>query len=420
MIVKKNATGVDGSVPEMVLDFQWMIEVKAVHVKDRFTVNIERMAFGGEGVGRADNFVIFVPFAAPGDELEIEITQRKKNFARCKILKIIKPSPWRVKPLCNYYENCGGCCYQHISYEQQREIKKRQVEEAFVKIGRIIAPPVAAVIASSPSYNYRGKAQFHQIMSSDGPKLGFLDISGGKIVDIKRCEIMEETINEKIGRLRENAFSWKQKDARLTVWSDLPNEHDVKKGHVRRVVKGKEFIVSADGFFQNNLFLTEKMVDEVCRMALHGKLNTVVDLYCGCGLFSIFLAPFAKEVFGIELNPRAVKFAQINAEKEKIKNVKFICGSAENELLKTKHLTRTEALDLLIIDPPRTGCSKSVLETIAGMQSQRIIYVSCNPVTQARDVKILQESGYKLSILLPLDMFPQTQHIEVIALLEIA
>ncbi len=363
--------------------------------------------------------MIFVPFAAPEDELEIEITQRKKNFARCKILKIIKASPIRVKPLCNYYENCGGCCYQHINYEQQLEIKSRQVEDAFVKIGRISAPPVAAVIASSPSYNYRGKAQCHQIMSSDGPKLGFLDISGGIIVDIKRCEIMEETINEKIGRLRENLFGGKQKDARLTIWSDLPNEHEVKKGHVRRVVKGKEFLVSNDGFFQNNLFLTGKMVDEVCRMALSGKLNTVVDLYCGCGLFSIFLAPFAKEVFGIELNHRAVKFAQINAEKEKIKNVKFICGSAENELSKVKHLTRTEALDLLIIDPPRTGCSESVLGAIAGLHPQRIIYVSCNPVTQARDVKILNDAGYKLSGLLPLDMFPQTQHIEVIALLEI-
>jgi tRNA/tmRNA/rRNA uracil-C5-methylase (TrmA/RlmC/RlmD family) len=389
-----------------------------MQLKDRQTIKIEKIAYGGEGVGRIDNFVIFIPFAAPEDELEIEITQCKKKFARGKILKIIKASPLRVKPLCNYYENCGGCCYQHISYEQQLEIKKKQVEEAFLKIGRINAPPVSAVVASSPSYHYRGKAQCHQIISSSGPQLGFLDISGGKIVDIKRCEIMEETINEKISRLREKAFRRNEKDARLTIWSDLPNEHVSQKGEIRRVVKGKEFLVSSDGFFQNNLFLTDALVDEVCLKALSGQLNTVVDVYCGCGLFSIFLASFAKEVFGIELNRKAVKFAQINAEKENIRNARFVCGDATEELLKMKFLTLSGALDLLILDPPRIGCSESVLKAIAGIQPRRLIYVSCNPVTQARDVKLLNEFGYKLLSLLPFDMFPQTQHIEVVALLE--
>lgn len=381
-------------------------------------IKIEKIAFGGEGVGRIDNFVVFVPFAAPEDELEIEITQCKKKFARGKILKIIKASPLRVKPLCNYYESCGGCCYQHISYEQQLEIKKRQVEEAFVKIGRINSPLVSAAVPSSPSYHYRGKAQCHQIISPAGPKLGFLDISGSKIVDIKRCEIMEETINDKIGRIRENASGRKGKATRRTIWSDLPGEHTGKKGQIRRVVKGKEFFVSSDGFFQNNLFLTETMVDEVILKALSGQLNTVVDVYCGCGLFSLFLAPFARKIFGIESNPKAVQFAQMNAEKENIKNIKFVCGDAGEELLRGEFLTLSGKIDLLILDPPRFGCSESVLKAIEALQPQRLIYVSCNPVTQARDVKLLTDSGYNLSSLLPLDMFPQTQHIEVIALLE--
>jgi tRNA/tmRNA/rRNA uracil-C5-methylase (TrmA/RlmC/RlmD family) len=387
---------------------------------DRATIRIEKIAFGGEGVGRIDNFVVFVPFAAPEDDLEIEITQCKKKFARGKILKIINSSPLRVKPLCNYYGSCGGCCYQHIGYDEQLEIKKRQVEEAFVKIGRISTPPVSSPVSSRSAYHYRGKAQCHQIITSSGCKLGFLDISGGLVVDIERCEIMEETINEKIGRLRENASGRNRKnDTRLTIWSDLPNEHNTKRGQIRRIVKGKEFLVPFDGFFQNNLFLTDALVDEVCRMASSGQLNTVIDLYCGCGLFSIFLAPFAKEVFGIELNRNAVTFARINAEKENLRNVTFICGDAGGELLKGKLLTLSgAAVDLLILDPPRIGCSQLVLKTIAKMQPQRIIYVSCNPVTQARDVKLLNESGYKLLNLLPFDMFPQTQHIEVIALLE--
>ncbi|MEN6330431.1 MAG: class I SAM-dependent RNA methyltransferase [Smithella sp.] len=391
-----------------------------MQIRDRITIKIERIAFGGEGVGRIDNFVVFVPFSAPDDELEVEITQCKKKFARGKILKIINASPLRVKPLCHYYAKCGGCCYQHISYDQQLEIKKRQVEEAFIKIGRISMPPVLPVVASETAYHYRGKAQCHQIMTSSGLKTGFLDTSGGFVVDIERCEIMDETINEKIGRLRKNPLNRSKKtDTRLTIWSDLPNEHNTKRGQVRRVVKGKEFLVPFDGFFQNNLFLTDALVDEVCRTALSGQLNSVIDVYCGCGLFSIFLAPFAGEVFGIELNEKAVKFAQINAEKENLGNVKFVRGDAGEELLKGKFLSPAGTpVNLLLLDPPRVGCSQSVLKAIAGLHPQRIIYVSCNPVTQARDVHFLNESGYKLLSLQPFDMFPQTQHVEVIALLE--
>lgn len=391
-----------------------------MQLRDRIKIKIEQIAFGGEGVGRVDNFVVFVPFAAPGDELEVEITRSKKKFARGRILKIIKASPLRVKPLCNYYTKCGGCCYQHISYDEQLEIKKRQVEEAFIKIGRIGMPPVLPVVAATTAYNYRGKAQCHQVMTSSGLKTGFLDTSGEFVVNIERCEIMDETINEKIGRLRKNPlYRSKKTDTRLTIWSDLPDEHDTKKGQIRRVVKGKEFLVPFDGFFQNNLFLTDALVDEVCRTALSGQLHSAIDVYCGCGLFSIFLAPFVEEVFGIELNEKAVKFAQNNAEKENLGNIKFVCGDAGEELLKRKILLPAGVpVNLLILDPPRVGCGQSVLKAIAGLQPQRIIYVSCNPATQARDVQFLNESGYRLLSLQPFDMFPQTQHIEVVALLE--
>ena len=256
-------------------------------------------------------------------------------------------------------------------------------------------------------------------MSATGPKLGFLDISGGKIVDIERCEIMEETINEKIQRLRrEDASNRNKKDTRLNIWSDLPGEHTGQKGQIKRVVKSKEFLVPPDGFFQNNLFLTDALVDEVCRLALSGRLDTLIDVYCGCGLFSIFLAPFAKKVFGIELSPKAVKFAKLNAEKKNIENVTFICGNAEEELHQIKFSQLSGTIDLLILDPPRVGCSESVLKAIAHLQPRRLIYVSCNPTTQARDVKLLGEFGYRLLSLLPIDMFPQTQYIEVVALLE--
>jgi tRNA/tmRNA/rRNA uracil-C5-methylase (TrmA/RlmC/RlmD family) len=385
-----------------------------LQIKDRIIIKIESIAFGGEGVGHINKFVVFVPFAAPDDELEIEITECKKKFARGKILKIIKASPWRVKPLCNYYENCGGCCYQHISYQHQLEIKKHQVEEVFRKIGTISAPPVLETVASPEIYNYRGKAQCHQIKAADGNKLGFLDISGCKIVDISRCEIMDETINAKFHKLRENAFIHDKKEIRLTIWSDLCVNQTNKKGQIRRMVKGKEFLVPRDGFFQNNLFLTDVLVDEVCRLALSGQIDTLIDAYCGCGLFSIFLAPFTKKVFGIELNEKAIKFAKINAEQEGINNVTFTCADVAEELSRKRFLPRPGTVDLLIMDPPRDGCSAAVLKAAVELKPRSIIYVSCNPATQARDVKFLSEFGYTLLSLQPVDMFPQTRHIEII------
>ena len=384
-----------------------------MQLKDRVTIKIESIAFGGEGVGRIDNFVVFVPFSAPGDELEIEITGQKKKFVRGKILKIIKPSPMRVKPLCRYYENCGGCCYQHLDYEHQLSIKKKQVEESFWKIGKMASPPVLEPIAAPRIYHYRGKAQYHAEAVSKDWKIGFLDISGGKLVDIERCEIMEETINEKMRLLRENKQLRSNTDAQLTIWSDSFVDEPCKKESIVRVVKEKNFLVPRDGFFQANLYLTDQLVDEVCRLAATNEINTLVDAYCGSGLFSIFLAPYAENVIGIEISEKSVKYAQINAENAGVKNVKFVHGDIE-KVLQEKFLPPGNKIDLIVLDPPRIGCEKAVLKAMAAWQPQKIIYISCNPATQARDVKYLNECGYDLQSLLPVDMFPQTEHIEVI------
>jgi tRNA/tmRNA/rRNA uracil-C5-methylase (TrmA/RlmC/RlmD family) len=388
-----------------------------LQLKDRVIIKIESIAFGGEGVGRIDNFVVFVPFAAPGDELEIEITQLKKKFVRGKILKIIKPSPTRVNPLCRYYENCGGCCYQHLKYEHQLEIKKKQVEEAFWKIGKMASPPVLETIAAPKVYHYRGKAQYHAESKSRGWKIGFLDISGGELVDIEHCEIMEETINEKIRLLRGNKQLRRNTDAQLTIWSDcLPGEA-CEKESIIRIVKDKKFIVPRDGFFQANLYLTDKLVDEVCRLAASDEISTLVDAYCGNGLFSIFLSSCAENVIGIEINEKSVKYARINAENAGVKNAKFIHGDIK-KVLQERFLPPENKIDLIVLDPPRIGCEKTMLKAMVALQPQKIIYISCNPATQARDVKYLNDCGYDLQSLLPLDMFPQTEHIEVIGFIE--
>lgn len=387
-----------------------------MRLKDHVLIRIESIAFGGQGVGRVNNFVVFVPFAAPGDELEVAIVELKKKFARGKILQIIRPSPTRVSPLCRYYENCGGCCYQHLSYEHQLKIKRKQVKEVFSKIGKIAAPPVLDPLASPEPYHYRGKAQLHAVKTKRGFQSGFLDISGSQIADIERCVIMEETINERIRWLRENQELLK-KDENLTIWSQAlhHNQADIKDSIVR-IAKGKEFLVPRNGFFQANLLLTDRLVDEVCRLAISKEINTLIDAYCGSGLFSIFLAPYAKSVVGIEISEKSVKYAQINAENAGVKNVKFISGNIE-DILCGEFLSPADKIDLIILDPPRSGCSGSVLKAIAALRPQNVIYISCNPATQARDVKYLNEHGYTLLSLLPVDMFPQTEHIEVIGLL---
>ena len=383
-----------------------------MRLKDQVTIKIESIAFGGHGVGRVDNFVVFIPFAAPDDELEVEIVELKKKFARGRILKISKPSPLRGVPLCSYYENCGGCCYQHLNYEHQLQIKKKQVQEAFQKIGKIVSPPVLEPIASPQAYHYRGKAQCHAAQATSGWKLGFLDVSGGKIVDIERCEIMEETINDKIRELRKNP-KLLSVESNLTIWSESPGDTLQNIDQIKRMVKGKEFFVPRGGFFQANLYLTDRLVDEVCRLVMSEKISTLVDAYCGSGLFSIFLSPYAQNVVGIETGEQAVKFAQMNAERQGVRNTKFICGEVES-VLPQEFASGAIKIDLLVLDPPRSGCDVAVLKAIAILRPQKVIYISCNPATQARDIKYLCECGYDLLSLLPLDMFPQTEHIEVI------
>lgn len=387
-----------------------------MQMKDRKIIKIESVAFGGEGVGRIDHVVIFVPFSAPGDELEIEITQVKKKFVRGRILKIIKESPFRVSPLCRYYEKCGGCCYQHLDYPYQLEIKKKQVEDAFWKIGKIANPPVLNTVASPKVYHYRGKAQFHAAAISNNWEMGFLDVSGGKLINIERCEIMEETINEKIRVLRENK-QWKSDiNENLTIWSNGLSDMKNEKESVIRIVKGKKFLVPHDGFFQANQFLTDTLVDEVCRLCSVHTVDTLVDAYCGSGLFSVFLSSFAEKVTGMEINEKSVKYARINAGNLGVKNADFIHGDIENIFME-EFLPQGKRIDMIVLDPPRVGCKKTVLRAMVDLQPQRIIYISCNPATQARDIKYLNECHYALESLTPFDMFPQTEHIEVVGLL---
>lgn len=380
-------------------------------INERLTLKIQSVAFGGHGVGRADGLVIFVPFTAPEDIVEIEIIERRKKFARGRLLKVMEPSRLRTQPLCRYYGRCGGCSYQHIDYASQLSIKQTQVQEAFVRIGGIAAPPVREMIGSPRPYAYRGKAELHAARTARGTKLGFMDISGGRITDIERCEIMDESINDQIRQARSLGHDLSARDD-LIFWSGPSGRSEES---VSRVVKEREFLVPRTGFFQANLYLTDTMVDEVARLMMEKTRETVMDACCGSGLFSILLAWGCRRMIGIEISEKSISHARANARRHQVQNVDFICGDIENVLKDWNR--RKDGIDLMILDPPRTGLSPETLDAVGNMEAQDIIYISCNPATQARDVRFLIEKGYQLASVQPLDMFAQTEHIETIGLL---
>ncbi|MBP7232287.1 MAG: class I SAM-dependent RNA methyltransferase [Syntrophaceae bacterium] len=383
-----------------------------MRINDRITLEIESVAFGGSGVGRANGFVVFAPFTAPGDLVEVEIVERKKQFARGRLRNILRPSPSRTSPLCRYYEQCGGCSYQHIAYPHQLIIKQQQVAETFFRIGKIAELNMRDIIGSPSPYSYRGKAQLHAEKWTDGFQLGLMDISGCKLVDIERCEIMDETINNQLSKIRKKEWAVFNNDT-VTLWSQYPDHFS---GTIVRRVKGLEFLIPKNGFFQANLYLTDALVDAVCNLVHAKKRGTILDACCGSGLFSIFLASAASRTVGVEISEASVKYARLNAERLKAQNTEFIAGNVDEVL--QNMAARKEVFDFALVDPPRTGLDPTALSALTGLHPEEIVYISCNPSTQARDIRYLKDHGYRLHSLLPLDMFPQTEHIETIAHLQ--
>jgi len=380
---------------------------------DIIEVSIDTIAFGGSGVGRVGPMVVFVPFTAAGDVVEAKIVGVKRNYLTGEIIKILSASPGRTLPPCPYFSLCGGCQYQHLSYEIQLKTKERQVAESFERIGRIASPPVGTIIPSPLPFGYRGKAEIHGVPAPGGGfHLGFMDTEGGRLVDIERCEIVDESINTEYARLRQRLASGKvpSRRRRYILWSGVsyPSEP-----YITRTVGEKNLVTSSSGFFQGNASLVETLTRRVIEMCDLKGSDRVLDACCGSGLFSLFLAPRVREVLGIEINGAAVRCATRNAKNHGITNARFQKGDVEGIL--NRLAGEGAQVDTVLIDPPRTGCAEKTLSAIDRLRPGRIVYVSCNPATQARDVRRLIDKGFRLETLQPIDMFPQTQHIEVIA-----
>lgn len=364
---------------------------------ERRVLTIVDIAFGGEGVAREGELVIFVPFVMIGEEVEAEITEVKKSFARARLLRVLRPSPERVQPQCPYFGDCGGCQYQHISYSAQLRIKQKQISDLFQRIGRM-APTVEEVAGSPREYGYRNRIMVRSQWNKPEQRLniGFIRYDNRLVVDIDHCPISEPEVSEAIKQVRANP---PPKGGIKVVLRKLPEDWQVPR----------------DSFFQNNFFLLPELVSTVRRFLDDAGSRFLVDLYCGVGFFGIEMAAAVEQFVGIEMDKKAIEAARANAAKRQLTKGEFWCGNAD-ELLPKALQSFPAAESTVLIDPPRTGCPAPSLRLLATARARQIIYVSCHPATLARDAKILCNEGpYEVRTVKPLDMFPQTQHVECVA-----
>ena len=411
-------------------------------------LTLTTMSNGPDAIGRSEGRAVFVPFTISGETVRVEITEEKPTFARARLLEVLLPSPDRVAPVCRHFGVCGGCHWQHISYPAQLKWKRQIVVDQLARIGGIDSPNVLETIPSPDPFHYRNHVQFSQ--TSDG-KLGFIKSSvqsvmsvDESVVPISECPITRPEIMELFAQLDIEKLDVDQIAVRVGAEGELMVAFESETGeppdvelelpisvasvngagealtmigsdHLVHVIKGRPFRVSAGSFFQVNTGLAEALVRLVMdALALDGG-ETVFDLYCGVGLFTAFIASKAARVVGVESSPSAVRDAEVNLDE--FENVELFESPVE---LALPHLinTYTPILPYIVLDPPRSGCDKTVTAGLIALAAPRIVYVSCDPATLARDARRLIGGGYRLASAQPLDMFPQTYHIETVAVFE--
>ena len=441
-----------------------------------YEVSITDLGIHGEGIGKVDGFTVFVPGALPGERAEVRIIRVKKSYATGKLVTFKEQTPHRVKPECPVYDQCGGCQISHISYEEQLAIKHHSVVSVIERIAGEDGSLVEPVIPAAHPFGYRNKMAIPAGFVKGVPSLGYYRQGTHDIVPTAFCNIQKKENNELLRFaaefIRKHSIScYNEKTGKgslrhvmgrvgddgklmvvlITATRDLPCEeawvremtealpfvvsiyHNVqdRKGNVilgktirklygsdtlKASIGPLQFEVSPYSFFQVHKEQAEVLYSKALEFAqLTGK-ETVIDAYCGTGTISLYLAQKAKHVLGIEIVPAAIEDAKKNAVRNHVENADFLAADAGVVMPKLyKQGTRP---DVIVMDPIRAGCSEDVLKAAAGMQPKRIVYVSCGPSTFARDAKILSQLGYKLKKVQPVDMFPQTMHVELVSLLE--
>ncbi|GAB4543559.1 MAG: 23S rRNA (uracil(1939)-C(5))-methyltransferase RlmD [Anaerolineales bacterium] len=404
-----------------------------------FDIRLEKLTYGGDAMGRLpDARAIFVPFGLPGELVRVEIVEEKKNFARGKILEVMQAAPNRIAPKCKHFGACGGCRYQHLSYADQLKAKEEILRDQLQRIGKIQNPPVLPVVASPLEWNYRNHVQFHLTRAG---RLGFVPVEGAEILAIEECYLPEESIGALWRGLQFESDEDAQRvslragadDALIILESQSPDLPELEieadasvvhlcEGHAVTLagsdwltmnVLGKEFKVSAASFFQVNIKMAEKMAEHLLAELSVSPSDTLLDLYCGVGLFSKFFAPCVGRLIGVESSSSACE--DFAANLDEFEHVELYEGATEQVL---PALAAQVKADCAIIDPPRAGLERYALDALIAMQPRFIAYVSCDPSTLARDAARLQANGYVLKQVTPFDLFPQTYHIESISIFQ--
>lgn len=444
---------------------------------DIVTVTIEDLSHEGEGIGKADGYTIFIKGAVPGDTAEVKIIKAKKTYGYGRIMRMITPSPYRVEPACPIAGPCGGCQLQAMSYEQQLAFKQKKVEDCFARIGHFTDLTVLPIKGMAEPFHYRNKAQVpialdkngkcvagfyaghtHAVIPQEDCLLGVPENAQviRMVLDhMERCHIQpydEETgkglvrhvlirkgfkTGELMVCLILNGDTLPKAELLVKQLLTIPGMQDISinintersnviLGRKLRQLYGPGYItdyigdicyrISPLSFYQVNPVQTEVLYGTALDYAGLTGSETVWDLYCGIGTISLFLAQKAKQVYGVEIVEAAIEDAKSNAALNHIDNAAFYVGKAE-DVLPEKYRTEQISADVMVIDPPRKGCEVSVLETMLRMAPERIVYVSCDPATLARDVRILVDGGYKVEKVQPVDMFPQSTHVETVCLM---
>ena len=446
-----------------------------INKNDYFDINITDIGINGEGIGKINNFTIFVEGALPNETVKIKIVKVKKNYAYGKLIEIINPSPFRKDPDCKYFNKCGGCNLLHLNYDKQLDLKADFIQSNLKKIAKIEDVKVSKVIGMDSPFHYRNKASFPINFTND-VNIGFYKARSHDIINIDNC-IIQNPINtviiEKIrefikeskisiydentskGDLRHivtrignktnelliciviNNTKFLYKDLLIKKLKDIPNLDSIVinfntknnntilgdkietiygKGYIVDYIKDLKFNISPLSFYQVNPIQTEALYQTALDFCNLTNNEIVFDAYCGIGTISLFLAKNCKKVYGIEIVPDAIKNAVANAKLNNIHHVEFFTGKSE-EIIPDLIFKENIYPDIVVVDPPRKGCDKILLDAISKTSIKKLVYVSCDNATLARDIAYLSNFGFKLNKIQPVDMFCMTTHIECVALI---
>ena len=438
----------------------------SVGLGQRIQVTIDRLVFEGDGLGRLpDGRVVFVPYTAPGDLAEIEVVEARSDFVRGRVARLLTSSGDRTAPPCRYYGTCGGCQWQHLTHPAQLHWKREMLQELLARVGKLEGIPVADPMAPAGPWDYRARAQL-KVSSGPRPSIGFHQRETNRVVDIDGCPLLDRRLNDVLSALRGmkhpplpklfpglreiwlalasgtgeavvSLFAGVRERAAIrllhhTLQAVLPTlqgvvllEGDPRQhprfvdrhghGEIMEQVGDHRFRIDATAFFQVSGIAAGALTALVTQLADLSRTERVLDLYCGVGTFTVPLSRRAREVVGVEASMAAVTDGGFNLRSNGCGGARIVQAQVEQVL---PSLLAEGPWDLIILDPPRQGVSRRVLDAIAGAQIPRLIYVSCDPSTLARDLGLLSRAGYRCLALHPIDLFPHTFHLEAVALLE--